>query len=129
MNLFESQIEKLNISPSMKQSVIELRKVCLEGADDEHKLQEVRAMAETFVPGEDKNKLANEAMRKFLPTIKQAARELANEDDYDVSAPGAALVQKIKTKYLPMIVKEYGEESGNALMIAARQYADEHFLQ
>ncbi len=39
MNLFESEISKLKLSPTVKETIIQLRKICLESEDDRH-LQE-----------------------------------------------------------------------------------------
>lgn len=116
MNLFESQIEKLNISPSMKQSVIELRKVCLESdvgvppiSSDFEKMQEVAA----------KKKEEDDAIRD---TARQAITDVSNNmpEDMDHNALHAAVMKQIVQHYRPMIEKTYGKGSGERLETVAK---------
>ena len=116
MNLFESQIEKLNISPSMKQSVIELRKVCLESdvgvppiSSDFEKMQADAA----------KKKAEDDAIRD---TARQAITDVSSNlpEDMDHSALHAAVMERIVQHYRPMIEKTYGEGSGERLETVAQ---------
>lgn len=116
MNLFESQIEKLNISPSMKQSVIELRKVCLESdvgvppiSSDFEKMQADAA----------KKKAEDDAIRD---TARQAITDVSSNlpEDMDHSALHAAVMKQIIQHYRPMIEKTYGKGSGERLETVAK---------
>jgi len=100
MNLFESQIEKLNLSPSMKQSVIELRKVCLE--------------SDVGVPpiSSDFEKMQADAAKKKAEddAIRDTARQALH----------AAVMKQIIHHYRPIIEKTYGEGSGERLETVAK---------
>lgn len=115
MNLFESQIEKLNISPSMKQSVIELRKVCLEsdvGAKPISDFEKMQADAA-------KKREEDDAIRD---TARQAITDVSNNlpEDMDHNALHAAVMERIKEHYRPMIEETYGAGSGERLETVAQ---------
>lgn len=123
MNLFESQIEKLNLSPTAKNCVIELRKVCLEATEDEA----MNKIARDFKVGE-KTTNDDAAMQAIQDTIKLAERELSKED-YDLSAPGKALMNKIQQKYRNEIANKFGEKWGEQLITQAQKYISKKFIE
>lgn len=115
MNLFESQINNLNLDPSMKKSVIELRKVCLEG--------DVGAK-----PISDFDKMQADAAKKraeekaISDTARQAITDVSSNlpEDMDHNAIHAAVMERIKQHYRPMIEKTYGAGSGERLETVAQ---------
>ncbi len=127
MNLFESEINKLNISPSMKQSVIELRKVCLESEDDNRQAQEMNTIAKTVTPGVPQDN-SREAVNAIRNTIRQVGREVADED-FKTDAIVPAFLERIEKVYRKKIAEEYGEKWGDALVAQARKYCKANFIQ
>lgn len=127
MNLFESEINKLNISPTMKSSVIALRKVCLESEDDNRQAQEMNTLAKTVTPGvpQDNSRAAADAIRK---TIRQVGSEVA-DDDFKPDAIVPAFMERIEKVYRKKIAEEYGEKWGDALVAQARKYCKANFIQ
>ena len=127
MNLFESQINKLNLSPTAKSTVIELRKVCLESEDDMRQKQEMNAFAKTFKPGvpQDNSREALDAIKK---TIRQVGSEIAGED-FETDAIVPAFLERIEKVYRKKIAQEYGEKWGDALVAQAHKYCDNNFIQ
>lgn len=127
MNLFESQINNLNLSPTAKNTVIELRKVCLESEYDNRQKQEMNAFATTFKPGvpQDNSREALEAIKK---TIRQVGSEVANED-FKTDAIVPAFLDRIEKVYRKKIAQEYGEKWGDALVAQAHKYCDANFIQ
>ena len=127
MNLFESQINNLNLSPTAKNTVIELRKVCLEGEDDNRQKQEMNAFATTFKPGvpQDNSRAALAAIKN---TIRQVGSEVADENSQsDAIVP--AFLERIEKVYRKKIAQEYGEKWGDALVAQAHKYCDANFIQ
>ena len=116
MNLFESQINNLNLDPSMKKSVIELRKVCLESdvgvppiSSDFEKMQADAA----------KKRKEDDAIRD---TARQAITDVSSNlpEDMDHNALHAAVMKQIIHHYRPIIEKTYGEGSGERLETVAK---------
>lgn len=116
MNLFESQINNLNLDPSMKKSIIELRKVCLESdvgvppiSSDFEKMQAAAAQ---------KTK-KDDAIRD---TARQAITDVSSNmpEDMDHKAIHAAVMERIVQHYRPMIEKMYGAGSGERLETVAK---------
>lgn len=116
MNLFESQINNLNLDPSMKKSIIELRKVCLESdvgvppiSSDFEKMQADAA----------KKKAEDDAIRD---TARQAITDVSSNlpEDMDHNALHAAVMKQIIQHYRPIIEKTYGEGSGERLETVAK---------
>ena len=114
MNLFEAEINKLNLDPSVKQSVIELRKICLESE---------YAMP-TFNP-EEQAKLrqqADAAMKSIQDTINLALSEVGNRDNgnLDSDALKAAVIAKVK-EYRSRIDAQFGPKCGDMLELQAQK--------
>lgn len=127
MNLFESQIEKLNLSQTAKNCIIELRKVCLESEHDNRQKQEMNALATSFEPGVPQDN-SREALAAIKATIRQVGSEVADED-FETGAIKPAFMEKINTVYREKIAEEYGEKWGNALVAQAKKYCDANFIQ
>lgn len=127
MNLFESEINKLNISPTMKSSVIALRKVCLESEDDNRQAQEMNTIAKTVTPGVQQDN-SREAVNAIRNTIRQVGREVADED-FKTDAIVPAFLERIEKVYRKKIAEEYGEKWGDALVAQARKYCKANFIQ
>ena len=127
MNLFESQINKLNLSPTAKNTVIELRKICLEGEDDNRQKQEMNAFATTFKPGVPQDN-SREALAAIKNTIRQVGSEVAGEN-FQSDAIVPAFLERIEKVYRKKIAQEYGERWGDALVSQARKYCDANFIQ
>jgi len=127
MNLFESEINKLNISPTMKSSVIALRKVCLESEDDNRQAQEMNTIAKTVTPGVPQDN-SREAVNAIRNTIRQVGREVADED-FKTDAIVPAFLERIEKVYRKKIAEEYGEKWGDALVAQARKYCKANFIQ
>lgn len=127
MNLFESQIEKLNLSQTAKNCIIELRKVCLESEHDNRQKQEMNALATSFEPGVPQDN-SREALAAIKATIRQVGSEVADED-FETDAIKPAFMEKINTVYREKIAEEYGEKWGNALVAQAKKYCDANFIQ
>lgn len=127
MNLFESQIEKLNLSQTAKNCIIELRKVCLESEHDNRQKQEMNALATSFEPGVPQDN-SREALAAIKATIRQVGSEVADED-FETDAIIPAFMEKINTVYREKIAEEYGEKWGNALVAQAKKYCDANFIQ
>lgn len=127
MNLFESQINNLNLSPTAKSTVIELRKVCLESEDDNRQKQEMNAFATTFKPGvpQDNSREALDAIKK---TIRQVGSEVA-DGNFKTDAIVPAFMDRIEKVYRNKIAEEYGEKWGDALVAQAHKYCDANFIQ
>ena len=128
MNLLESEINKLNISPTMKSSVIALRKVCLESEHENRQKQEMNSFANTSTPGAPLDN-SREAMKAIKATIRQVGSEVAADDNYQTNAIKPAFMEKINTVYREKIAEEYGEKWGNALVAQAKKYCDANFIQ
>ena len=127
MNLFESQINNLNLDPSMKKSIIELRKVCLESEYDNRHKQEMNSFATTFKPGVPQDN-SREALAAIKATIRQVGREVADED-FKTDAIVPAFLERIEKVYRKKIAEEYGEKWGDALVAQARKYCKANFIQ
>ena len=127
MNLFESQINNLNLDPSMKKSIIELRKVCLESEYDNRQKQEMNAFAKTFKVGVPQDN-SQEALDAIKATIRQVGSEVANED-FKTDAIVPAFMERIEKVYRPKIAKEYGKQWGDALVAQANKYCSKNFIQ
>lgn len=127
MNLFESQIEKLNLSQTAKNCIIELRKVCLESEHENRQKQEMNALATSFEPGVPQDN-SREALAAIKATIRQVGSEVADED-FETDAIIPAFMEKINTVYREKIAEEYGEKWGNALVAQAKKYCDANFIQ
>lgn len=127
MNLFESQINNLNLDPSMKKSIIELRKVCLESEYDNRQKQEMNSFATTFKPGVPQDN-SREALAAIKATIRQVGREVADED-FKTDAIVPAFLERIEKVYRKKIAEEYGEKWGDALVAQARKYCKANFIQ
>ena len=127
MNLFESEINKLNISPTMKSSVIALRNVCLESEDDNRQAQEMNTIAKTVTPGVPQDN-SREAVNAIRNTIRQVGREVADED-FKTDAIVPAFLERIEKVYRKKIAEEYGEKWGDALVAQARKYCKANFIQ
>ena len=128
MNLFESQIEKLNISQTAKNCIIEMRKICLESEDETRQKQEMDAVAKSVTPGVPQDN-SREAMKAIKATIRQVGSEVAADDNYQTNAIKPAFMEKINTVYREKIAEEYGEKWGNALVAQAKKYCDANFIQ
>lgn len=127
MNLFESQINNLNLDPSMKKSIIELRKVCLESEYDNRQKQEMNAFAKTFKVGVPQDN-SREALAAIKKTIRQVGSEVANED-FKTDAIVPAFMERIEKVYRNEIAQKYGEQWGDALVAQAHKYCDDNFIQ
>lgn len=127
MNLFESQIEKLNLSQTAKNCIIELRKVCLESEYDNRQKQEMNAFATTFKPGVPQDN-SREALAAIKATIRQVGSEVADED-FETDAIVPAFLERIEKVYRKKIAEEYGEKWGDALVAQARKYCKANFIQ
>lgn len=127
MNLFESQIEKLNLSQTAKNCIIELRKVCLESEHDNRQKQEMNALATSFEPGVPQDN-SREAVNAIRNTIRQVGREVADED-FKTDAIVPAFLERIEKVYRKKIAEEYGEKWGDALVAQARKYCKANFIQ
>ena len=127
MNLFESQINNLNLSPTAKNTVIELRKICLEGEDDNRQKQEMNAFATTFKPGVPQDN-SREALAAIKNTIRQVGSEVAGEN-FQSDAIVPAFLERIEKVYRKKIAQEYGEKWGDALVSQAHKYCDANFIQ
>lgn len=127
MNLFESEINKLNISPTMKSSVIALRKVCLESEDDNRQAQEMNTIAKTVTPGVPQDN-SREAAKAISKTIRLVGSEVANED-FKPDAIVPAFMERIEKVYRKKIAEKYGEKWGDALVAQAHKYCDNNFIQ
>ncbi|MBO6030832.1 MAG: hypothetical protein J6Q22_05110 [Prevotella sp.] len=127
MNLFESQINNLNLSPTAKNTVIELRKVCLEGEDDNRQKQEMNAFATTFKPGVPQDN-SREALAAIKNTIRQVGSEVADEN-FKTDAIVPAFMNRIEKVYRNQIAEKYGEKWGDALVAQAHKYCDANFIQ
>lgn len=118
MNLFESEINKLNISKTAKDSVIELRKVCLENAADN--------MQTNVSPGVPQDN-SREALKAIKDTVMQASRELG--DSYTTGESVVPAFYDIIDKYRKGIEEKYGEKWGRALSAEAKKYVQRMALQ
>ena len=127
MNLFESQINNLNLSPTAKNTVIELRKICLEGEDDNRQKQEMNAFATTFKPGVPQDN-SREALAAIKNTIRQVGSEVADEN-FKTDAIVPAFMNRIEKVYRNQIAEKYGEKWGDALVAQAHKYCDANFIQ
>lgn len=127
MNLFESQINNLNLDPSMKKSIIELRKVCLESEYDNRQKQEMNAFAKTFKVGVPQDN-SREALAAIKNTIRQVGSEVADEN-FKTDAIVPAFMERIEKVYRKKIAQEYGEKWGDALVAQAHKYCDNNFIQ
>ncbi len=127
MNLFESQINNLNLSPTAKSTIIELRKVCLESEYDNRQKQEMNAFATTFKPGVPQDN-SREALAAIKNTIRQVGSEVADEN-FKTDAIVPAFMEKIEKVYRKKIAEEYGEKWGDALVAQAHKYCDNNFIQ
>lgn len=127
MNLFESQINNLNLSPTAKSTIIELRKVCLESEYDNRQKQEMNTFAKTFKVGvpQDNSKEALDAIKKI---ILQVGSEVANED-FKTDAIVPAFMERIEKVYRKKIAEEYGKQWGDALVAQANKYCAKNFIQ
>lgn len=126
MNLFESQIEKLNLSPTAKNCIIELRKVCLESEYENRQKQEINALATTFEPGVPQDN-SREALKAIKDTVIQASRELG--DKYNTGDSVVPAFYAIIDKYRKGIEEKYGEKWGQALSAEAKKYVQRMALQ
>lgn len=126
MNIFESQIEKLNLSQTAKNCVIELRKVCLESEDENRQKQEINALATTFEPGVPQDN-SREALKAIKDTVIQASRELG--DKYNTGDSVVPEFYAIIDKYRKGIEEKYGEQWGQALSAEAKKYVQRMALQ
>ena len=127
MNLFESQINNLNLDPSMKKSIIELRKVCLESEYDNRQKQQMNAFATTFKPGVPQDN-SREALAAIKATIRQVGSEVADED-FETDAIIPAFLEKIEKVYRKKIAEKYGEKWGDALVAQAHKYCKSNFIK
>jgi hypothetical protein len=127
MNLFESQINKLNLSPTAKNTVIELRKICLESEYDNRQKQEMNAFATTFKPGVPQDN-SREALAAIKNTIRQVGSEVADEN-FKTDAIIPAFMERIEKVYRPKIAEEYGKQWGDALVAQANKYCSKNFIQ
>lgn len=127
MNLFESQINNLNLDPSMKKSIIELRKVCLESEYDNRQKQEMNSFATTFKPGVPQDN-SREALAAIKATIRQVGSEVADED-FETDAIIPAFLEKIEKVYRKKIAEKYGEKWGDALVAQAHKYCKSNFIK
>lgn len=119
MNLFESQIEKLNLSPTAKNCVIELRKVCLENAVD--------GMPTNLTY--DPSKRQKE--RDMFEQIDKALQMIATEAD-DTTKQGDSVLPEFYKKvheYRPTFEKTWGKVGGDALERQAPKFAQRMVLQ
>lgn len=103
MNLFESQIEKLNLSPTAKNCVIELRKVCLEGVDGTEEKSPMEALSDTM-----------------KVVTKEVSDTYYNENIPDAQLP--ELVYTTINKYRPAFEGKYGKKMGLSLVMAGKSY-------
>lgn len=103
MNLFESQIEKLNLSPTAKNCVIELRKVCLEGVDGAEEKSPMKALSDTM-----------------KVVTKEVSDTYYNENIPDAQLP--ELVYTTINKYRPEFEGKYGKKMGLSLVMAGKNY-------
>lgn len=126
MNLFESQIEKLNLSQTAKNCIIELRKVCLESEHDNRQKQEMNALATSFEPGVPQDN-SREALKAIKDTVMQASRELG--DNYASGESVVPAFYAIIDKYRKGIEAKYGEKWGRALSAEAKKYVQRMALQ
>ena len=127
MNLFESQIEKLNLSQTAKNCIIELRKVCLESEHDNRQKQEMNALATSFEPGVPQDN-SREALAAIKATIRQVGSEVADED-FETDAIIRAFLEKIEKVYRKKIAEKYGEKWGDALVAQAHKYCKGNFIK
>ena len=127
MNLFESQINKLNLTPTAKSTIIELRKICLESEDDMRQKQEMNAFAKTFKVGVPQDN-SQQALNAIKATIRQVGSEVANED-FKTDAIIPAFMERIEKVYRPKIAEEYGKQWGDALVAQANKYCSKNFIQ
>lgn len=127
MNLFESQIEKLNLSQTAKNCIIELRKVCLESEYDNRQKQEMNSFATTFKPGVPQDN-SREALAAIKATIRQVGSEVADED-FETDAIIPAFLEKIEKVYRKKIAEKYGEKWGDALVAQAHKYCKGNFIK
>lgn len=116
MNLFESQINNLNLDQSMKKSVIELRKVCLEsdvGGMPNLDFEKQKAEAE-------KTRAAFNAIKD---TINLAMKEVGENlpSNVEGEALGQAVLKRIQDKYCPQFDKTYGDGWGQKLDMEAKK--------
>lgn len=103
MNLFESQIEKLNLSPTAKNCVIELRKVCLEGLGGAEEKSPMEALSDT---------------------MKVVTKEVS-DTYYNKNLPDEQLPKLVYTtinKYRPAFEEKYGKKMGLSLVMAGKKY-------
>jgi hypothetical protein len=114
MNLFESEIRKLNLDPAMKQSVIELRKICLESDSS----------MPTFNPEEQARRRQQEdaAMKSIQDTINLALSEVGNSSNgsLDSDALKQAVLEKVK-EYRSRIDSKFGPKWGDMLELQAQK--------
>lgn len=115
MNLFESEINKLNLSPTAKATVIELRKVCLESDVGGQPISDFEKMQADAA----KKKQEDDAIRD---TARQAITDVSSNlpEDMDHNAIHAAVMKRIKQHYRPMIEETYGSASGERLETVAQ---------
>lgn len=119
MNLFESQIEKLNLSPTAKNCVIELRKVCLENAVDG------MPTGLTYDPSK------RERESKMFRAIDEALKIIANQAN-DTTKQGDSVLPEFYKKvheYRPTFEKTWGKVGGETLEIQAPKFAQRMALQ
>lgn len=115
MNLFESQIEKLNISPTAKRSIIELRKVCLESDVGGTPIGEFEKMQADAARKSKEEKAISDTARQAITDVSRNLPE-----DMDHKGIHAAVMKRIKEHYRPMIEKTYGAGSGERLETVAQ---------
>jgi hypothetical protein len=118
MTLFESEINKLHISQTAKDSIIELHKVCLENAADD--------MPTKFIPGLPQDN-SREALKAIKDTVIQASQELG--DNYNTGDSVVPEFYAIIDKYRKGIEEKYGEMWGQALSAEAKKYVQRMGLQ
>lgn len=118
MNLFESEINKLNISQTAKDSIIELHKICLENAAD--------GMPSNCTPGVPQDN-SREALKAIKDTVRQASQELG--DSYTTGDSVVPEFYAIIDKYREGIEEQYGEKWGKALLAEAKKYVQRMALQ
>lgn len=118
MNLFESEINKLNISQTAKDSIIELHKVCLENAAD--------GMPTNITPGVPQDN-SREALKAIKDTVRLASQELG--DNYTTGDSVVPAFYAIIDKYRKGIEEKYGKKWAQALSAEAKKYVQRMALQ
>ena len=112
MNLFEAEINKLNINPDMKRSIIALRKICLES--------EYGDMPQ-ITPGAHTDN-SREALAAIKDTINMAMAKVGNSKNGNLDSDELkkAVIAKIK-EYRRSIEAKFGPQWGNALELEANK--------